>query len=338
MGKAAGKLLKWSLLGGAGMYASAAAVRFTDHRRSEGLARPPALPDGEPVEGVRSADGTPLYVDAIGEGPTVFLVHGLACNHTIWRYQRAFLRDRYRVVSLDLRGHGKSGTPANRDQGTERLAEDLQAVIEHFDPPEFVICGHSMGGFTTFKWHERFGERYRGRLKGLVLVDSSGLDVVEGLVLGGLVKRLYPMPLSTLLDLMAVELPGAQKGWEFYGRTAPAYLFSRYTAFGKRPPADEVEFQRELIFSTLLPNFVRATRACLDYHVDPESLSRIEVPVLILVGSLDRLTSRRVNERTSMMIPGSRLRVYEDRGHDTMLECPEEVNRDLGAFLEECFH
>jgi hypothetical protein len=82
MGKAAGKLLKWSLVGGAGMYAAAAAVRFADHRRSEGLARPTALPDGEPVEGIRSADGTPLYVEAIGEGPTVFLIHGLACNHT----------------------------------------------------------------------------------------------------------------------------------------------------------------------------------------------------------------------------------------------------------------
>lgn len=65
--------------------------------------------------------------------------------------------------------------------------------------------------------------------------------------------------------------------------------------------------------------------------------SRIEVPVLILVGSEDRLTSRRSNERTSSMIPGSRLKVYPERGHDTMLECPEEVNRDLEAFLRECF-
>ncbi|MGQ9474750.1 MAG: alpha/beta fold hydrolase [Actinomycetota bacterium] len=336
MGKAAGKLLKWSVLGGVGTYAVAAAVRLADHRRTDGLASPPSLPDGDPVEGIRSADGTPLYVDACGEGPVVFLVHGLACNHTIWRYQRAFLKNRYRVVSLDLRGHGKSGTPANRDQRTECLAEDLQAVIEYFDPPEFAVCGHSMGGFTTFKWHERFGERYRGRLKGLVFVDSSGVDVVEGIILGGLVKRLYPAPLSTLLNLMAVELPAAQKVWELYGRTAPAYLFARYTAFGKRPPAREVEFQRELIFSTLLPNFFRAMRACLDYHVEPESLSRIEVPVLILVGSVDRLTARSSSERTSGMIPGSRLKVYQDRGHDTMLECPEEVNRDLGAFLEEC--
>lgn len=331
------RLLKGALLGAVGMYGTAAAVRQADHRRSAGQTRPPALPDGEPRPGIRSADGTPIYADACGEGPTVFLVHGLACNHTIWRYQRAFLRDRYRVVSLDLRGHGKSGTPASRDQSTERLAEDLEAVVEAFDPPSFVICGHSMGGFTTLKWHERFAERYRGRLKGLVLVDSSGVDVVEGIVLGGLVKRLYPVPLSTLLDLMAVDLPVAQRGWELYGRTAPAYLFARYTAFGKRPPADEVEFQRELIFSTPLPDFVRAMKACLDYHVDPESLSRIEVPVLVLVGSVDRLTARRSSERTSAMIPGARLKVYEERGHDTMLECPEEVNRDLGAFLEECF-
>jgi len=337
LGGLLGGLVRFSLLGAAGAYAAAAGVRYADHRRSRGMEPPPALPDGEPREGIRSTDGTPIYADSCGEGPTLFLVHGLACNHTIWRYQRAFLRDRYRVVSLDLRGHGKSGTPASGDQSTERLAEDLQAVVEAFDPPEFAVIGHSMGGFTTLKWHERFGERYGGRLKGLVLVDSSGLDVVEGMVFGGLVKRLYPFPLAAALDLLARERPLARRAWGLYGRSALGYYLARYTAFGKRPPAEEVEFQRELIFSTALPEFMRAMKACLDYHVEPDALSRIEVPVLILVGSEDRLTARRANERTSSMIPGSRLVVYPDKGHDTMLECPEEVNRDLGAFLEECF-
>ncbi len=337
VGRWGAKLLKGMMLTGAAAYAVSAGVRSADRRRSEGRAPLPALPDGEPREGVRSADGTPLYVDSIGDGPTVFLVHGLACSHAIWRYQRAFLKDRYRVVSLDLRGHGRSGTPESLDQSTERLAEDLQAVIESFDPQEFVVCGHSMGGFTTLKWHQRFADRHRGRLKGLVLVDSSGLDVVEGMVLGGLVSRLYPFPLSALLGMWREERPLLQRAWELYGNTAPAYLFTRYVAFGKKPPAEEVEFQRELIFSTSLPCFMRAMKACLDYHVEPADLARIEVPVLILVGSEDRLTAQRVSEATNRLIPGSRLKVYPGRGHDTMLECPEEVNRDLEAFLGECF-
>lgn len=299
--------------------------------------RPASLPHGEPREGIRSGDGTPLYADSCGRGPAVILVHGLACDHTIWRYQRAFLSDKYRVVSLDLRGHGSSGTPESRDQSTERLAEDLEAVVEAFDPEEFAVVGHSMGGFTTFKWHERYGERYRGRLKGMALVDSSGVDAVEGIILGGPVKRLYPFPLAAVLDFWKEKHRLAQKAWQAYGKTAPAYVFARYTCFGKRSPAEGVEFQRELIFSTRLPEFMRATNACLDYHADPAAMSRIEVPVLILVGSEDRFTARRSSERTSGMIPGAMLKVYEGCGHDTMLERPEEENRDLAAFLERCF-
>ncbi len=332
-----GRGLRKTVLRAAGVYAFAEAVRRLDHRRAEAKERRPlSLPEAEVSEGIRSLDGTPIYAECRGEGATVFLVHGLACNNTIWRYQKAYLAERYKVVTPDLRGHGGSGTPESKDQSTERLAEDLDAVVEAFDPESFVICGHSMGGFTTLKWHERFGERYRGRLRGLVLVDSSGLDVVEGIVLGGLVKRLYPFPLGALLDLSAREFPLAEKGWRALGRSALGYLFARYTCFGVKPPAKEVEFQRELIFGTRLPNFIRAMKACLDYHVEPESLSRIEVPTLIMVGSDDRLTARRSSERTCMMIPRARLKVYERRGHDTMLECPEEVNRDLEAFLKEC--
>jgi pimeloyl-ACP methyl ester carboxylesterase len=320
------------------MYAAAEAVRQVDYRRSKAEARSfPSLPRGEGREDIRSQDGTPLYVDYCGEGPTVFLVHGLACNNTIWRYQKAFLSENYRVVAPDLRGHGKSGVPESRDHSTERLAEDLQAVLEAFDPQEFVIVGHSMGGFTTFKWYERFGENYRGRLKGIVFVDSSGVDVAEGIVMGNLVKRFYPDPLAKVLTYWKEDNRLAQKIMDIYGKSALGYLFARYVAFGKRPPAEEVEFQRELMFATRLPCFALASKACLDYHMDPASLSSMDVPVLILVGSEDRLTAQRSSERTCEMLPRARLKVYEGRGHDTMLECPEEVNREIGGFLKECF-
>jgi pimeloyl-ACP methyl ester carboxylesterase len=321
---ARGRIVGGALMGTAGMFAAAVAIRRMDHERCKGQeCRLPTLTDAESKDGIYSQDGTRIYVDCCGEGPTVFLVHGLACNNTIWRYQKAFLSQRYRVVTLDLRGHGRSGVPESMDHSTERLAEDLEAVVEAFDPEEFVIVAHSMGGFTTFKWHERFGERYRGPLKGLVFVDSSGVDVVDGIVFGALVKRLYPFPIGRMLDLFKKENQLAQKIMDIYGRSALGYLFSRYVAFGKRPPADEVEFQRELIFSTPLSSFAMSNRACLDYHVD-SSLS-------------DMLTAQRSSERTSEMIPQAKLKVYEGSGHDTMLERPEELNNDIGAHLKECF-
>jgi pimeloyl-ACP methyl ester carboxylesterase len=332
-----GMMFKGMVLTSAGMFAASEFIRRMDHRKSRGLQSTlPNLPEAEKRDGIYSQDGTPIHVDCCGEGPTVFFVHGLACNNTIWRYQKAYFSKMYRVVSMDLRGHGKSGIPQNVDLDTERMAEDLEAVLEAFDPEEFVIVGHSMGGFTTFKWHRRFGDRYQGRLKGLVFVDSSGIDVVEGIVFKDLVKRLYPFPLAPLLSLWKRKIPLAQKAMDIFGETAPAYLFARYVAFGERPPANEVEFQRQLIFSTPLPCFAMATKACLDYHMG-DYLPNMDVPVLILVGSKDRLTAKTSSERTCQMLPRATLKVYEGCGHDTMLECPERLNEDIHEFLRDCF-
>jgi pimeloyl-ACP methyl ester carboxylesterase len=335
MGK---KLLAGSITALAGMYLAAATVRRMDHQRCKGKeCGLPSLPGTESKGGIRSQDGTPIYVDYCGEGPTVFLVHGLACNNTMWRYQKAYLSKGYRVITPDLRGHGRSGVPESMDHDTERLAEDLEAVVEAFDPEEFVIVGHSMGGFTTFKWHKRFGERYRGRLKGLVFEDSSGVEIIDGLVMGGLVKRLYPGPISWSFNFFKKENRLAQKVTDIYGETALGYLFARYLTFGKRPPAKEVEFQRELIFATRLPSFLQATKACLDYQMDDSSLAAMDIPTLLLVGSEDRLTMKGLSKRTHDLLPQARLKIYEGCGHDTMLECPEKVNRDIDEFLQECF-
>lgn len=323
----------------AGLLAAPALVRRLDHARSAPECEdPPALPVGEEVRGISSQDGTPLYVDLCGEGDrTVFFVHGWTCNGTIFRYQKAYLRDRYRVVTLDLRGHGRSGMPASGDHSVERLAEDLKAVVDHFDPGEFVIAGHSMGGFTSFKFHERFGAGYRGRLKGMAIIDSTGTDLVEGLVMGRLAGILYPFPLGRALELLGRENRLVQAAVDLYGRTPFAYLLVRWAAFGKRPPAREVEFQREMTFATRVPTIALAAKACFDYHVEYH-LPEVDVPVLVLVGSLDKLTNDKVNRRTCELLPRARLVVYEGAGHSTFLERTREFNRELEGFLEHCFN
>jgi pimeloyl-[acyl-carrier protein] methyl ester esterase len=335
---AEGKLLKGAVIASLGLLSVPVAVRRLDHARERSGGRDlPCLPDGKKMEGIRSRDGTPLYVDYCGSaGPTVFFVHGWTCSGAIFRYQKPCFSDRYRVVTLDLRGHGRSGMPDSMDFHADRLAEDLKAVVDAFGPEEFVIAGHSMGGFTAFKFHEHFGEEYRGRLKGLVIIDSTGIDLVEGMVMGRLVDLIYPWPLESLLKLGGRESRFSKAFMALFRNSSAAYLLVRWAAFGKNPPADEVEFQRELTFSTPVPTTALALKACLDYHVDYH-LPNVDVPVLILVGSEDRLTNKRANRRTCELLPDARLVVFEGAGHDTQLERSEELNRELRGFLEECF-
>ncbi len=318
--------------------AAPAGVRRLDHARSPAGGRGlPSLPVGTEVEGIRSLDGTPLYVDYCGEGDTtVFFVHGWTCKGAIFHYQKAHLYDRYRVVTLDLRGHGRSGMPAGGDFSTERLAEDLKAVVDHFAPSEFVVAGHSMGGFTAFKFHERFGTEYGARLKGMAIIDSTGTDLVEGMVFGRLADLFYPVPLGTALQVLGKENLLARRVVEAFGKTSHAYMLVRWAAFGKKPPAEEVESQREMTFSTPVPSIALAAKACFDYHVEYH-LPKVDLPVLLVVGSEDKLTNVKVNRRTCSLLPRARLVVYDGAGHCSFLERTGEFNRELEGFLAHCF-
>jgi non-heme chloroperoxidase len=321
-----------------GMLAAPPIIRRMDHKRSRGTESGPCGPaGGEVIEGIRSRDGTPLHVERCGErGPTIFFVHGWTCSGDIFRHQVAFLRDRYRIITLDLRGHGMSSMPASKDLSTERLAEDLKAVIDAVDPDEFVIAGHSMGGFTTFKFHEFFGKDYEGRLKGLVIIDSTGTDAMEGLYMGRLTSVLYPFPLSNLLRLGGIKSRLSEGVKDWLGRTSYGYMIIRWAAFGKKPPAEIVEWHREITFATPLPVISLALKAIFDYHAE-HHLRDVDVPVLVLVGSEDKLTSERTNRRTCELLPDARLVVYRNAGHSTYLERIEEFNAEMDGFLAQCF-
>lgn len=299
----------------------------TDGLSEEGL-------DIEHVE-ILSLDGTPLHMTVCGKGPkTLFFVHGWTCNETVYRFQQRHFKDRYRIYSVELRGHGSSSIPESLDYHPDRLAEDLEAAVRYAKPRTFAVCGHSMGGFTAFKWFELFGAKYKGRLKGLAIIDSTGTDLAEGVVFGSVMKRTYPIPLGGLLKWVGHNnkvsdlIKGAVK------ETHLAYGIVRWAAFGKRPKGDHVEHMRKMILATPMTSLALAAKACMDYHVE-YFLPQVDVPVILLLGDRDKLTNLEVNRRTADLLPDARMKVYVGAGHCSLLERRDEFNADLDAFLSE---
>ncbi len=98
------------------------------------------------VSEVRTTDGVTIHFDQRGQGETtVVLIHGWGCDSSYWQHQRDWLAERYRVVSVDLAGHGKSS--ANRsDWSMTAFAGDVAAVVSLLDLDNIVLVGHSMGG------------------------------------------------------------------------------------------------------------------------------------------------------------------------------------------------
>jgi pimeloyl-ACP methyl ester carboxylesterase len=117
---------------------------------------------------VVSADGVTICYDVQGNGtPALVFVHGWCCDKTYWEEQVPHFSKQYKVVTIDLAGHGESGL--GRETFTmETFGEDVVAVVEELDLDEVVLIGHSMGGAVILE----AARRMPGCVIGLVGADT----------------------------------------------------------------------------------------------------------------------------------------------------------------------
>lgn len=117
---------------------------------------------------VQTTDGVRLWVNVRGTGRPVVLIHGWTMSSLFWRRQDA-LAERFQVVTLDLRGHGKSqATP--RGHTVDRYATDVREVITALRLADCLLLGWSMGGSVVLEYWQRYGA---DRVSGLGLVETA---------------------------------------------------------------------------------------------------------------------------------------------------------------------
>ncbi len=115
-----------------------------------------------------SADGVTIHYDDQGSGPaTLVFVHGWNCDRSYWNAQRNFFADSYRVITVDLAGHGESGDE-REDFTMPSFGADVAGVVERLDLSNVVLVGHSMGGPVVVE----AGRLLKGRVAGVVGVDT----------------------------------------------------------------------------------------------------------------------------------------------------------------------
>ena len=152
--------------------------------------------DGQPVRfpdserrTVRLPDGAEIMTAAIGEGPTIVLVHGLTASKNDWGpIAPTLVAAGHRVVAIDQRGHGES-TPGTAGYGSTQLAADLAHVLDELDIQAAALVGHSMGGMTAMAYAVQHPTSFGARVERLVLVaTAASLETARhqfGLSLGG---------------------------------------------------------------------------------------------------------------------------------------------------------
>jgi pimeloyl-ACP methyl ester carboxylesterase len=116
-----------------------------------------------------SVDGLKIYSASTGSGKaTLVLVHGWTCDSSSWDAQVPALATRYRVITLDLPGHGRSGAPKDGKFSMDLFARAVEAVRAEAHVEKIVLVGHSMGAPVI----RQYARLYPGHVAGLVAVDG----------------------------------------------------------------------------------------------------------------------------------------------------------------------
>jgi pimeloyl-ACP methyl ester carboxylesterase len=121
-------------------------------------------PEGKMV----SVNGMEMYYETYGQGPPLILLHGFFHTASMWKPYIAAFAERYRVIAVDLRGHGRSTNPAK--QFTNRQAAlDVYALVDHLGLDRFKAIGFSTGGMTSLHMATQQPER----IEAMVLISAT---------------------------------------------------------------------------------------------------------------------------------------------------------------------
>ncbi len=123
---------------------------------------------GPEIGTIPAEDGVPISYTSEGHGePAIVFIHGWTCDHTHWRFQVPEFRKSFRVITIDLAGHGAS--EADRDSWSiDALGGDVAVVVRGLKLEQVVLVGHSMGGPVALA----AAPKLRGILRGIVAVDA----------------------------------------------------------------------------------------------------------------------------------------------------------------------
>ncbi|MEW5945017.1 MAG: alpha/beta hydrolase [bacterium] len=245
-------------------------------------------------------EGRGITVEAEGNEsfhPVVF-VHGAGCSAYVWRRQMEFFRRQFRVVAVNLTGHGSSGAAAVGD-ARERYAGDVLAAMEFLGLRGATLVGHSMGGAIA------------------IHIALNQPEVVDSLVLAGTGARLRVAP--AIFGMMARDFAGA------------AVSMARF-CLGAGAGKALVEELGRAIAGTGVEATVRDFRMC-DGFDEMERVEKIAHPTLIVAGEADVLTPVKYSRYLKEKIRNSQLTVLPGCGHMMMMEDPLNFNVAVYGFL-----
>ena len=242
---------------------------------------------------IADSDGTSIYYERHGSGPAILFVHGSGGHHAAWWQQVAALREEFTVVTVDLRGFGKSDSSMTEFDGQD-FPGDVVAVLDQEDLTDAMLVGQSIGSVAALR-------------AGLLRPERVG-SVVLGHSLGG-ISHPELKELAAADRAEAVKLP----------------VIDRLLTKGFQQERADLTF----LFQQMGTFNVAKMQDLRNLDTDGPTLDDIQnsgVRVAFLAGEKDAVLSVKTVTRAHELLPGSHLEVVPGAPHSMYWETPAEYN------------
>lgn len=254
------------------------------------------------------ADTVTLHYSEAGQGTPVIMLHGFPLNGAIWHDQQQRLSERFRVITPDLRGHGRSPAPAGA-YTMDLLARDVLALLDALRISRAVIMGHSMGGYVALAAWTLVPERFLAM--GLI-ASQAGADTDEA--------RQGRMRLAE-----SVAAQGSQ--------VVAEAMLPKLFALDRPPPTPVAERVRQMILNTAEAGIIGSLQGMAARPDRVPLVPTINVPLLVLAGRQDQIITLAKTQAMAAAAPSATLTIVEHAGHMPMLEQSETTTASLEHFL-----
>jgi pimeloyl-ACP methyl ester carboxylesterase len=258
-------------------------------------------------------NGATLHYEERGSGTPIIVIHGVWMSSRFFAHQLEGLSGEFRVIALDLRGHGQS-EHVQHGHTVAQYARDLRAAMEQLGLTDVVLAGWSMGAFVIWEYLKAFGNQ---DLKGTIIIDESASDFKWPDWPYGFADL---AALSHLISAIQLDQAGFVRGF------IPAMF--------KNAPSDaDAQWMLEEI--TRVPAAIASTilfdQTVQDYR---PLLGSITIPTLLTFGRDEKLIPVAAAEHLAEQIAGAQLVMFEESSHCPFLEEPARFNQVVADFVK----
>ena len=263
-----------------------------------------------------TSDKVEIYYEVTGEGKPLLFLPGWSCSIRFFDKNIKPLSDHYKVIAMDMRGHGKSQT-VKHGHRIARYAKDLQELLEQLDLKDVTAIGWSMGVAVLWSNLELFPH---DRISKLVCIDQSPAQYIGPDWKWGQ-TGCYDVETFTRL---CCDIQYAEQA------TAEGLI---HGCMHKEPSGEEVKRLSSEIMKCSAHTKIEIMRdhTNLDWR---DLLPTIDIPTLVMVARNSKVFPWQGSAYVGETIPGSRTEFFEESGHMLFWEESEKFNTLIRAFVE----